>query len=131
MPAEHSAGVVLVHGDQYLLLQYPEGHWDFPKGKVEPGETPEHAALRETKEETGIDATLVPGFTHTITYYFQRGVQTVHKDVIFFLAESSTREVTLSHEHHGWVWLTYEDALRKITYQNARDVLERAHASRQ
>ena len=43
-----AGGVVFYRGDAlvYLLLYYPAGHWDFPKGNVEPGETPEKAALR-------------------------------------------------------------------------------------
>ena len=70
---ERSAGTVIVCNGEYLLLHYESGHWDFPKGKIEEGETPEQAALRELKEETGIeDAEILPGFTEGIKYFFHR-----------------------------------------------------------
>ena len=58
MREQKSAGIVLFRNasnkNEFLLLNYPQGHWDFVKGKVEEGETPHKTALRETKEETGI-----------------------------------------------------------------------------
>ena len=54
MRDQKSAGIVLFRNasnkNEFLLLNYPQGHWDFVKGKVEEGETPHEAALRETKE---------------------------------------------------------------------------------
>jgi len=50
---------------------YPGGYWEFPKGKLEPGETDEAAAHRELKEETGLEVTLIPDFKETITYRFR------------------------------------------------------------
>ena len=55
---EKSAGIVLFRNisnkNEFLLLNYPQGHWDLIKGKVEQNETPHETAIRETKEETGI-----------------------------------------------------------------------------
>jgi 8-oxo-dGTP pyrophosphatase MutT (NUDIX family) len=52
---ETSCGVVLVNFDSVLLLQYPQGHWDLPKGHVESSDSDKQAtARRELKEETGI-----------------------------------------------------------------------------
>ena len=57
MRKEVSAGIILFNEQEerkFLLLNYPSGHWDFVKGKMEEGETYQTTALRETKEETGI-----------------------------------------------------------------------------
>ena len=52
---ETSCGVVLVNFGSILLLQYPQGHWDFPKGHVEQGDVDyKSTAARELAEETGI-----------------------------------------------------------------------------
>jgi hypothetical protein len=50
-----------------------------------------------------------------------------HKTVFFFLAQAPNREVTLSHEHKDHAWLPYEQALEKLTYDNAQTVLTQAH----
>ena len=57
---ETSCGVVLINLGSILLLEYPQGHWDFPKGHLEEGdESRQAAARRELEEETGIDLTLI------------------------------------------------------------------------
>jgi hypothetical protein len=49
------------------------------------------------------------------------------KAVIYFLAETTTGNVTLSSEHSGYLWLPYEEALKRLTFSNARDLLAKAH----
>ena len=113
----------------YLLLQYEAGHWDFVKGNVEPNESEKDTVLRELKEETGIVATqTIEGFRERIIYYYRRQGSTVYKEVVFFIIEVDTKKVTLSFEHVGFDWLNYERALEKLTFKNAKDVLQKAHA---
>ena len=113
---------------KYLLLQYEAGHWDFVKGNVEKGEAEKETAVRELGEETGIkDARFLEGFREKIGYFYKRQGSTVYKEVVFFLMESPSPRVTLSYEHIGYAWLTYEGALEKLTFKNARDVLQKAH----
>jgi 8-oxo-dGTP pyrophosphatase MutT (NUDIX family) len=62
-----------------------------------------------------------------IQYYYRKGDQLVKKTVTFYLAESKTKDVKISFEHQGYVWLPIDEALAKVTYQNARNVLKEAH----
>ncbi len=111
----------------YLVLHYEEGHWDLPKGHVEAGESETQTALRELEEETGIkDVEPVFGFRETIEYYYRREGRTMHKEVVFFLAKTATGEVRLSDEHIGSEWLSYEKALERLTFKNAKDLLAKA-----
>jgi bis(5'-nucleosidyl)-tetraphosphatase len=130
MGREISAGVVLFRTTQqreYLLLDYG-AHWDFPKGHIEAGENPQTTAARELQEETGIrDARLIPGFKESMRYFYRKAGEGTLKVVIYFLAETPTGDVTLSHEHSGYLWLPYEEALKRLTFKNARDLLTKAH----
>lgn len=123
---------------EYLILRYPSGHYDFPKGHVEKGETEEETLRREVLEETGIeDITILPR-RKTITYYYvakggelrkrraQKKGYYIFKEVHFYPAQTETRKVALSHEHTGYVWLTYKKAMRRVTFENARKMLDMA-----
>jgi 8-oxo-dGTP pyrophosphatase MutT (NUDIX family) len=110
-------------------LHYEAGHWDFVKGQVEPHETERETAMRELKEETGIsDASFVEGFKEQIGYFYRRDGKTISKEVIFFLVESRESRVKISYEHVGYEWLDYEAAMARLTFLNARNILEKANA---
>jgi len=131
MIEETSAGIVIFRKDGsrilFLLLHYPSGHWDFVKGKMEEGETTRQTSIRETKEETGItDITFIENFEEWIEYNFQYQGELVHKKVVFFLAETRTKDVEISHEHQNYIWMDYTTAMEKTTFDNAKTVLTRA-----
>jgi bis(5'-nucleosidyl)-tetraphosphatase len=114
---------------KYLLLHYEAGHWDFVKGNVEPNESEKDTVTRELEEETGIvDAQFVEGFREKIDYFYRRQGTTIHKEVVFFLMETHTEAVRISFEHVGYTWLNFKKALEKLTFKNARDTLQKAHA---
>jgi len=125
-----SAGVVLFREGkkrEYLLLHYAAGHWDFPKGMVEKSEKSEQTALRELKEETGIlKVKLVPNFKETIKFMYVWEGKKILKFVVFYLGSSRQKKVKISWEHKGFVWLPYEDAVKKATFRNAKNVLKKA-----
>lgn len=132
MPPETSAGIVVFHKEgnklQYLLLHYEEGHWDLPKGHVEGSEKLEETAKRETIEETGLKPEIVQGFKEKISYFFRnRQGAVIQKTVHFFLGLSDKNEVTLSDEHIGYAWLSYENAVEKLTYGTAKEILIKAN----
>ncbi len=131
MIEETSAGIVLFRKEDskilFLLLHYPSGHWDFIKGKMEKDESTHETAIREAKEETGItDITFVENFEEWIKYDFQYQRELVHKKVVFFLAETKTKEVIISHEHLDYTWMDYNTSMEKTTFENAKTVLTRA-----
>ena len=131
---ERSAGVLVYrqpgHGKptEFLLLDYGR-HWDYPKGHVEPGEDDLTAALRELEEETGItDVTPADGFQHEMTYFFRgkKDNALVKKTVVFFLGRTHAKDVKLSHEHEDFAFLPYDEALKRVTYANAKAALKEA-----
>lgn len=131
MIEETSAGIVLFRKDNskilFLLLNYPSGHWDFVKGKMEKDETVHQTAIRETREETGItDIVFVDNFEEWIEYNFQFQGELVHKKVVFFLAETKSIEISISHEHLDYAWMDYQAALEKTTFENAKSILTKS-----
>lgn len=148
MPKEKSAGAVVFIKENneifYLLLHYGTsgkkkgGHWDFPKGHIEEGEKEIETVKREVEEETGIkDIRIIQGFKQWIKYFFKasygmtkeqaKGLPWTFKVVVFFLAETKTKEVSISHEHVGYKWLNYNDAEKQLTHKNAKDILRKAN----
>jgi bis(5'-nucleosidyl)-tetraphosphatase len=124
---ETSSGAILFYINKqtivFLLLHYSRGHWDFPKGNKEKGESDIDTALREITEETGIiDVTFLEGFKKEIFYKYKRNNHLISKKVVYFLAKSNSTDVVLSSEHLDFVWESYEDALRRITYKNSKEI---------
>ena len=138
MPKEKSAGAIIFRIEKgepvYLLLHYPSSkkakgeYWDLAKGHIEKGEEEKDTVLREVQEETGLkDIKLFDGFREEIRYWFQLEGQKISKTVVFYLAQTKQKKVTISHEHIDFQWLPYEQAKERLTYQNAKQVLEKAH----
>lgn len=128
---EKSCGLVLFRKENginfFLILHYPGGHFDFPKGHVEENEDEKQTAARELTEETGItDIEFIDGFRDHVSYVYRRKGILSKKQVVYFLAKTTTKEITLSHEHQGYVWLPYEKALKKISFDNSREILKKA-----
>jgi 8-oxo-dGTP pyrophosphatase MutT (NUDIX family) len=130
MPYEKSAGAVVFrenHEPEYLLLHYKGGHWDFVKGNIEEGETEQETVLRELREETGItEGEFLEGFRETINYVYRRKRQVYYKEVVFYLLRTWQKNVKISYEHQGYDWLPYEKALERLTFKNAKQVLQKA-----
>ena len=120
------------------------GHWEFPKGQVEGNENEEETMRREIKEETGItDLRIVPGYKKYIKYFFreyqgrpsyakastdkEKKPAWIFKLVVFFVAETFTKEVKISPEHTGFEWLLIGDAIEKTTFKNSKKLLKEAN----
>ena len=147
MPREKSTGAIIYRMENgvplYLLLHYTpsnegkRGQWGFAKGHVEEGETEIQTAKREIFEETGIkDLKFTPGFKRLEKYFFKKSyglvgeakkkAPWVFKLVVFFLAETRTKDVKISDEHIGFVWLPIKEAIKKTTFKNSKELLRLA-----
>lgn len=130
---ETSAGGVVYRlqegGALFLLIKDSYQNWGFPKGHLETGERAEDAALREVREETGIDDLALRGRIETIDWYFRFRGQLIHKVCHFYLME--TGQATTNPQHAEGItacrWVSYDDARAAISYANARKVLGRAN----
>jgi 8-oxo-dGTP pyrophosphatase MutT (NUDIX family) len=127
---EKSAGAVVYRetekGRLYLLLQNA-GRWDFPKGRVERGESELETVRREVAEETGIkDLRMTPGFRKVIEYFYRRDGKNIHKQVVYLLAVTRDEAVKISFEHQGFGWFPYHEALQRASYDNSKVTLGEA-----
>jgi len=129
-----AGGVVVRHHDglQVCLIN-PAGRrvWGLPKGGVEPGETFGQTAVREVREETGIEASL-EGELGTIDYWFySRESRTrIHKTVHYFLMRADGGDVSdHDHEVSEARWLSVSDALDLMSYPNEREMVRKAAAA--
>ncbi len=126
---ERAAGGVLFHDEDgrrlFLLLRHEQGgHWGFPKGRIEAGESELAAAMREIREETGIsNIELVDGVAVTSRYPILRDGRSLLKTVTYFAARVRGEPVALSHEHTDARWATTAEASRILTHAESRRVL--------
>lgn len=131
MKTERSAGVLIYRltsqGPRILVLHYDAGHWDFPKGKLEAGETDIQAALREVAEETAItQVNIQPNWKETLQYVYTREGEHISKTVVFFLGLTPQDQVRLSDEHTAFAWLSPEKAIEQVTFDTAKKILRLA-----
>lgn len=129
MKYEKSCGAVVYKiedGKLFFLVEHMvQGHISIPKGHVEGNETEEETALREIREETGLEVALDTVFRHDVSYSPEPGVE---KKVIFFCAcptggVMKNQEIEVS----ALEWLPYDQAIEAVTYDTDKEVL--AHAS--
>ncbi|DAC46425.1 MAG TPA: NUDIX domain-containing protein, partial [Candidatus Thalassarchaeaceae archaeon] len=119
---------ILLNYDSILLLQYPQGHWSFPKGHVEQGDTNHHeTASRELKEETGIKSVVIDTTWESRTEYtFRKKGRKTTKQVYWYIASTDEVEVELSEEHNSYLWLNYADAESMLTFDQEKELLRSA-----
>jgi len=134
-PTEQSFGVIPFYRKDnrvyFLLVQHNSGHWAFPKGRPEAGETEMETARRELREETGICAVTLRAEPVLEERYTRAAWgdprQPVSKIVRYFLGEVHDPRVHLqATEIQDYRWATYDEAHTIITYDASRRLLEQA-----
>ena len=120
---EKSCGCIVIEEGKVLLIQQKNGHWGFPKGHIEDDETERNAALRETKEETNIEVQIEGTRRYTESYITDKGN---FKEVIYYVAKKIDGELKRQEsEVKAIKWFTIEEALKTLTYDNTRDLLNK------
>lgn len=116
---------------EIVLVARPQhGLWALPKGTPEPDESVEATALREVREETGLEVEIVAEIT-SIHYRYTIASEhlLVQKVVHHFLMEPTGGDVALhDHEYDVVTWVDIHEAPGRMTYANERSVVERASA---
>ena len=134
-PVEETSagGVVFRRSDDGLLvlvIRDAYKNWGFPKGHVEPGEDAAGAAVREVAEETGLSDLVPHGVIRDIDWFFRFRGKLIHKTCTFFLFESASGDAQPQHDEGitACRWLPLDEALKVVSYANAREVLRAAGA---
>lgn len=99
----------------YLILYRGHSQWMFPRGKIEGEERSFAAALRETREETGLgrnDLHFIDYFKAYENWTYEKNNEKIHKTVILYLAETRKKQVRLERDFEGFGWFPYEHAMR-------------------
>ena len=107
-----------------LIRNRRSAHWGFPKGHIEEGESHEQTAMREVREETGIDIQILPEFERRSDYVIQGKIE---KTVFLFLASTTQTEIVRQEEEiEECGWFSFDDAMKTLNYDNDKRILAQA-----
>jgi 8-oxo-dGTP diphosphatase len=133
---EFSAGGVVVRGEDVVVIVPVKAAADgsrvlgLPKGHLDAGETPEQAAVREVREETGVTGELLCDLGE-VAYSYERKGRTVDKRVAFYLFEYRAGDVANhDHEIREARWMPLREAAVALTYEGEREIVRRALSRR-
>ena len=124
MEKEKSCGCIVIDNGKVLLIQHLKGHWDIPKGHMEAGETEQETALREVKEETGVDVEIISDKKSTLEYTVENG--NLNKVVYFIAKKIGGEEKAQETEVSEIRWLAFDEAVEMLTYDNSKELLRKA-----
>lgn len=123
-----AAGGYVLNAENALLVFYRRGCWDMPKGKIDPGETPEEAAVREVQEETSLLNVKLGSFLmHTYHTYTQGGRRILKKTWWYRMTTTDRHTIAQKEEDIEEIaWVLPDEWIRSTSdvYQSIRDVIE-------
>ena len=127
---EFSAGGVVFrkneNGQVEILLIRVKTRWSFPKGNIERGEPKDQAALREVKEETGVDAKILD-YLGEVDYWYNIGLTKIHKFVYYYLMEYLSGDVVPQKEEIDEAkFMSIAEAEKSLSYSTDKEILDRA-----
>ena len=128
MKREFSAGGIVFNDQgQVLVTQHSQNkHWSFPKGLIDPGQTSEQAAVREVKEEGGVEAEIVDKVGYS-KYVYTLNNEKIFKVVTYFLMKYISGNI----KDHDWEvsdigWFSPEEALKELSFSQDKELLKKA-----
>lgn len=127
---EKSCGAIVYKKEKnelkFLLVYQSNGHYSFPKGHMEKGETEIETTLREIKEETNLDVKLNTNFRVSIEYLLSS--KNVMKEAVYFLATPISSELKNQEGEIDFCdWYSYEDTMKLLEFDNIKEVFEKAY----
>lgn len=128
MKREFSAGgIVFNDAGQVLVTQHSQNkHWSFPKGLVDPGQTTQEAALREVREEGGVETEIVDKVGYS-KYVYTFNNEKIFKVVTYFLMQyvsGNIKDHDFEVEESGWY--TPDEALKQLSFSQDKVLLKKA-----
>jgi len=124
---EESYGIIPCREGEFFLVQHQAGHWGFPKGHAESGESPEETARRELFEETNLKVVRLLTPTPLVEQYtFLRYGKRIEKQVTYFLAQVEGEVALQGDEIAQGRWVSFEEAAELITFPEGKELCQRA-----
>lgn len=125
MNIERCCGCIIINNNDkvLLVLQRKSKCWSFPKGHVENNETEIETALREVKEETGIDVNIEASKRYELTYKINNST---NKNVVYFIARPLNANVKIQEkEILDYKWCDINKVVETLTYENTKDLFKK------
>ncbi len=122
---EKSCGCIIIKDNKVLLVceKRRNNFWGFPKGHIEHGESEVETALREVKEEVGLDVEIFKDKRYIINYIVDNRID---KTSVFYLAKPKNEKITIQESEIADVrWCEFYEALDLLTYDNSKEMLKK------
>lgn len=122
---EKSCGCIIFDGDKVLVVKQRSCIYGFPKGHVEEGETEIMTAIRETKEEVGLDVYVDPNLRFTITYLVKEDKL---KEVVYFVSFLKNKNDVIIQEEEidSYMWVDIDEVYDILTFDNLKNLWNEA-----
>ena len=121
---EKSCGCIIIK-DQKVLLVYEKNRnfWGFPKGHMEDGETEIETALREVKEEVGLDVEIDKKRRYTLNYVINNEID---KTTVLYIAKAKNEKIIMQEsEIENTKWCSFEEALNMLTFDDWKEMFKK------
>ncbi len=120
---EKSCGCIIIKNNKVLLVyEKNRNFWGFPKGHMEEGESEIQTALREVKEEVGLDVKIDVNKKYTLNYIINNEID---KTSIFYIATPINENIVMQeNEIENIKWCNFDEALNTLTFDNWKEMFK-------